>query len=181
MPIPDGYKRNTAQYTIVRILTVDRSNTCVEGVLRDGGKIMIPVRQSSAAFRWPRVDEVWYVKREGVDWGLVGRLLNQSDKPLTDVTDDEVRLDANRVTKADGTELITAADVGNIVASDKSFVYEQVASASTWVISHPLDKFPSIIIVDSAGSVVNGDITYNSTSQITVTFSSPFGGKAYLN
>jgi hypothetical protein len=35
--------------------------------------------------------------------------------------------------------------------------------------------------VDSAEQVVIGEITYNSANQVTVTFVSPFSGKAFLN
>jgi hypothetical protein len=107
MPLSD---RNTAQYTIIRILTVDQKNSRIEGILRDGGKMMAPVRQSGAAFRWPRTEEVWFVKREGIDWTLVGRLRGLGE-PLSDIADNEVQLDGVRITRADGQELITLQEL----------------------------------------------------------------------
>lgn len=62
----------------------------------------------------------------------------------------------------------------------RRYVHIQNASATTWNISHDLDGFPSVTIVDSGGSVVIGSITYNSSSSITVSFSAPFSGVAYL-
>lgn len=62
----------------------------------------------------------------------------------------------------------------------KRNVYIQEASSASWNISHNLDGFPSVTVVDSAGTVVVGEVTYNSTSSITVTFQSAFSGKAYL-
>lgn len=62
-----------------------------------------------------------------------------------------------------------------------SYVHTQALPADKWTINHPLKKFPSVTVVDSAGSVVIGDIKYISSSQITLTFSSGFSGKAYLN
>ena len=47
-------------------------------------------------------------------------------------------------------------------------------------ISHTLDGFPSVTVVDSAGTVVIGEVSYNSTSSVTVSFESAFSGKAYL-
>jgi hypothetical protein len=67
------------------------------------------------------------------------------------------------------------------VGGDKNYVFDQAVAASTWVINHTLNKFPSVSIVDSAGTQVNGQVTYNSTSQITITFSSAFSGEAFLN
>ena len=39
---------------------------------------------------------------------------------------------------------------------------------------------PSVTVVDSANTVVEGDVQYNSTTQLTITFASAFTGKAYL-
>jgi hypothetical protein len=62
-----------------------------------------------------------------------------------------------------------------------SFVFSQSSAASTWTISHNLNKFPSVTVVDSSGNVVVGYINYNNMNQITLTFTAPFSGKAYLN
>jgi hypothetical protein len=40
--------------------------------------------------------------------------------------------------------------------------------------------FPSVVVVDSAGTVVLGDIEYISDSELILTFAAPFGGTAYL-
>jgi hypothetical protein len=44
-----------------------------------------------------------------------------------------------------------------------------------------MDRHPAVSVVDSAGTVVFGEVTYDSANQITVRFSSGFAGKAYLN
>jgi hypothetical protein len=93
MPLSNGYRANTAQYTIIRILTVNVKGRLVEGMLRDGGKVMVPIREAGAAFRWPRVDEVWSIKRNGLDWELCGRVRHQNEQSIESVEDNEVRLD----------------------------------------------------------------------------------------
>ena len=67
------------------------------------------------------------------------------------------------------------------LTGDKDFTYMKSTPVKVWDITHNLDKYPSVTIVDSAGSVVIGDITYTSKSTLTVTFSAAFSGKAYLN
>ncbi len=52
---------------------------------------------------------------------------------------------------------------------------------ATWVINHGLSFSPQITTVDSTGREVEGDVLYTSPSQITVMFSAPFAGKAYLS
>lgn len=63
----------------------------------------------------------------------------------------------------------------------KSYVHNQIASAQVWEIEHNLDRFPSVSIVDSAGSLVIGEIFYIDTNHVRISFSSTFSGKAYLN
>lgn len=65
--------------------------------------------------------------------------------------------------------------------ADGSYTFVQLSPSSVWNIAHPLQKFPSVTIVDSAGTEVVGDIKYESDSQITATFATGFSGKAYLN
>lgn len=65
--------------------------------------------------------------------------------------------------------------------SDKFFEFSQTVPSSRWEIEHQLDKFPSVTIVDSAGSVVVGDIEYIDSDNVVITFQSAFAGKAYLN
>ena len=62
----------------------------------------------------------------------------------------------------------------------KRHVHTQGSAATSWSITHALTGYPSVTVVDSAGTVVIGDVQYNSTTSITVTFQSAFAGKAYL-
>lgn len=64
---------------------------------------------------------------------------------------------------------------------DKNFVFTQNVPSATWNITHNLGKYASVTIVDSAGTVVNGEVEYNSVNEVTVTFRSVFSGEAYLN
>jgi hypothetical protein len=65
--------------------------------------------------------------------------------------------------------------------TDRSFVYNQLAPASTWAITHNLGKYPSVSVVDSGGNWVVGDVIYLDANSLTVRFSAAFGGTAYLN
>ena len=48
------------------------------------------------------------------------------------------------------------------------------------VITHALGGKPQVTIVDSADTLVFGEVQYNSNTVVTVTFSAAFSGKAYL-
>ena len=66
-----------------------------------------------------------------------------------------------------------------------TFIYEQVIPATVWgtngVVTHNLGKFPSITVIDSGDTVVTGQYTYIDNNNVTLNFSAPFAGKAYLN
>lgn len=59
-------------------------------------------------------------------------------------------------------------------------LHAQPIASATWTINHSLGGYPSVTIVDSASTVVLGEISYISTSQVQVSFSAPFSGFAYL-
>lgn len=72
-------------------------------------------------------------------------------------------------------------DKGDPGLSGASYVHTQSVASSEWVVFHGLNRFPSLVVVDSAGDTVEGSVKYDSSMQITVTFSAPFGGLAYVN
>jgi ribosomal protein L35AE/L33A len=63
----------------------------------------------------------------------------------------------------------------------ETFVFTQGSPSSTWNITHTLNKFPSVSVVDSANNEVEGDVHFIDVNNLTITFSSSFAGKAYLN
>lgn len=79
-----------------------------------------------------------------------------------------------------------ATAIANNVATsttinDKSYTYNQLTPSATWNITHNLAKHPSVSVVDSSGNIVFGEVEYIDINNVTVTFSAPFSGIAYLN
>lgn len=68
-----------------------------------------------------------------------------------------------------------------VSAAASRFRFQQSAPATVWVITHGLNRNPSVEIADSAGTLIDGDVTYVSPNQVIVTFSSPFAGTADCN
>lgn len=64
---------------------------------------------------------------------------------------------------------------------DRHYTHNQGVPALSWVIQHNLEKHPSVTVVDSAGTQVEGHVVHNSVNKATVTFTSQFSGKAYCN
>ena len=71
--------------------------------------------------------------------------------------------------------------VNNIFTTDANFVHTQGVAASQWVVDHNLGKKCSVHVVDSAETVIIGQITYNSDNRVTLDFEAAFSGKAFFN
>jgi hypothetical protein len=71
--------------------------------------------------------------------------------------------------------------IGNNDPNDLGQVYNQVSASTVWNIAHTLGFTPNVIIVDTAGNVVEPAIEYLSSTQIRATFSQPTAGQAYVS
>lgn len=83
------------------------------------------------------------------------------------------------VVTASGEKLITANNLANMV--DKHYTHTQDVVSDIWTIQHNLNKKPSVTVIDSGNSVVEGDISYIDNNTLTISFSGAFSGKAYCN
>ena len=59
--------------------------------------------------------------------------------------------------------------------------HTQGSASSTWTVTHNLNKFPSVTIVDSNEEQIFGVVDYQSANTIVLTFAAAISGKAYLN
>ena len=75
----------------------------------------------------------------------------------------------------------TSGAWGDPVNLGGTYVHTQGVASDTWTINHNLEYYPSIEVVDSAGTVVVGNYQYVNVNTIIATFASPFAGKAYLS
>ena len=72
------------------------------------------------------------------------------------------------------------------IIGDITYKHTQSSVSNTWTITHKLNRFPSVTVIDSTNTVVIGTVVYNSVNQLTITFFAggsavAFQGKAYLN
>ena len=105
--------------------------------------------------------------------------------------DTEVETLNDRIDGIEESSITNIIGVGNISATQDehtvtitstAYVHTQAIASDTWVIQHNLNKYQSVLAVDSAESVqIPDDIDYDNNNQITVKFLSGFSGKAYLN
>jgi hypothetical protein len=73
------------------------------------------------------------------------------------------------------------ADSLLVGGGDKNFIHDQGVPAISWNITHSLNKFPSVQVLDSAKTVVEGQIIHFDANNLQITFNSAFSGTATLN
>lgn len=62
-----------------------------------------------------------------------------------------------------------------------SYDHVQGSDSDVWTIEHNLGFYPSVTVFLSSGDVVEGAIEHQSTNALTITFSVPISGSAYLS
>ncbi len=67
------------------------------------------------------------------------------------------------------------------IINDKNYVYTQSVASQVWEVNHGLNKYCSVVVVDSGDSIVVGDVVYIDINNVRLTFAAPFSGKAYFN
>lgn len=67
------------------------------------------------------------------------------------------------------------------IPTDANFIFNQSIPSTTWTITHNLGKFCSVEVVSASNIIKYGNVTYINSNSLTITFSAPFSGKAYLN
>jgi hypothetical protein len=60
------------------------------------------------------------------------------------------------------------------------YLHEQTTPAATWIVSHNLDRYPSVSLIADDGELVEADVHYASTNTVTVVFAQAATGKAAL-
>lgn len=61
------------------------------------------------------------------------------------------------------------------------YSHAQSTPSATWTINHNLGYNPNIVIIDSAGTVVEGSYEFPNVNRLIATFSGEFSGNAYLS
>ena len=62
-----------------------------------------------------------------------------------------------------------------------TYIHEQATASNIWQIEHNLNKKPSIMVVDTADTVIEGVEKYIDENNVEIYFNAAVKGKAYLN
>lgn len=87
-----------------------------------------------------------------------------------------------KVETINGSVLIEATREDNVVTlTSKTFVFEQGIASDIWEINHNLNKYPSVTVVDTAGTVFVAQVEYIDNNNCKIYINGSTKGIAYLN
>lgn len=62
-----------------------------------------------------------------------------------------------------------------------SYTHEQGETSTVWTVVHNLNRYPSVTVVDSAGTTIGCTVYYINSNTCELKFNAAFKGTAYLN
>lgn len=117
-----------------------------------------------------------------VDKHDTDRLITLAEALKLQNIEDGAQVNKIEVIKVNGVEQVpNNKEIDINVSTDTFYKFTQGSASSEWDITHNLNKYPSVTVVDSGGSVVEGEIDYVDLNNLKVLFSAGFSGVAYLN
>lgn len=115
-------------------------------------------------------------------------LTSEGDLQNSGVTVSEATSGLDQVTQAEaeaGTstdvKAWSPADVKTAVRALGHYRYETDVLLETWVINHNLNKYPSVVVKQTDGTAIIGEVNYTSMNTLEVYFNTAVKGTAYLN
>jgi len=97
---------------------------------------------------------------------------------ITNFNENAVRETVREVDSASNEILVTERAVAQAV---DTYIHDQAVASNVWVVEHNMGKFPSVTVVDSAGTQFMVQVEYNSKNKLTIYINGSTTGKAYLN
>lgn len=69
----------------------------------------------------------------------------------------------------------------NNIIQDANYLHDQGIPSNVWTVVHNLGKYPSVTVIDTAGTDVLGEVEYININTVKIYFKNAFSGKAALN
>ena len=164
------FNKNSILNTKLQPVTTTERNALASGYNSNDAGIVVYDTTLDLLFAW-----------DGNQWDQV----SLSDSQLSQIAEAFNKTVVDITVTADNenrTIILTYRDTLSIQETYKfSHIHTQTVSSSTWSITHNLNKYPSVSVVDSSNEEVIGEVQHINPNSLTVKFSAPFSGKAFLN
>lgn len=67
------------------------------------------------------------------------------------------------------------------IAGYVSYTHVQLSPSDSWEIAHNLNFYPNVMVLDSAGNMVEGSVTQTDTNNLTISFTGAISGRAHVS
>lgn len=126
------------------------------------------------------MSKITKIKVSGVEYDIGADYENITNKPpLHDDSKQDILVSGTNIKTINNQSILGSGNID--LSNDKNFVYVQHEPSNNWIIEHNLNKYPSVTIMDSANSIMIGDIKYINENKLEVNFTSSPTGTAVLN
>lgn len=115
------------------------------------------------------------------EWAIYTWNSSVQDGTETSFYDIGLSLVSSSGSLTDGNEYLVSLLQLSSGGSDKNYVHTESPAASVWTVTHNLNKYCDVTVVDNLGAVINADIGYDSLNQVTITFNQAVSGQAFCN
>lgn len=146
----------------------------IEGLIGQEGQLYIETTKGTA-YIW---EEGRFIELESSSIEDLRNRVAANEEEIA-VHTQQISSNSQRITT--NSEKIAELEIEIEEGADKNYIHKQQSASDTWTVVHNLGKFPSITVVDSAGTVVTGEIILQTTEQAVISFNGAFSGKAYCN
>ncbi len=65
-------------------------------------------------------------------------------------------------------------------AGPQTFEFVQSAAAATWTVTHGLNAFPNVLVIDDNGQELLAEVHYPDDQKVVIIHGQPYSGTAYL-
>ena len=113
-----------------------------------------------------------YIGTTGADGGSKSSLVVNYDNVLVDNNVSVINFKSN---------LKATLNNGVVDITDETFIFDQTTDSNSWAITHNLNKYPSVTVVNTSDEEVKGGVSYTDSNSLTIDFQTNIAGKAYLN
>jgi hypothetical protein len=113
-----------------------------------------------------------YIGTTGADSGNKNSLVVNYDNVLVDNNVSVINFKSN---------LKATLNNGVVDITDETFIFDQITGSNSWAITHNLNKYPSVTVVNTSDEEVKGGVSYTDSNSLTIDFQTNIAGKAYLN
>ena len=78
---------------------------------------------------------------------------------------------------ASGADGVQSSEIADLV----SYRHIQNVLSTVWTVNHNLNFYPNVTVYNSANAMVEGAVNHINPVSLTITFSDPISGKAYIS